>query len=307
MEITKPIQIIYAPGTFGNCVRWMFDRFTMGSKFKDIHSPWDEDGRAHGFKDDDFITGKFIRGHQVKGRADSPIPNTFKIVLSFNPSDLIFVERCGFYRNPGWENEKDRWKNIIELADASFVSKTFGDNIKSKSVAKELIKIQFHNMHNHKWWNTMNEFLSNKDHYHFDMYSLWNNESLINEFSKISEKYNLNLDIDTNVIDNVVQKIKDTHVVKTKDRVFNVLDAVISSDSVDCADLDIVEQAFIETELEKIHDSVLFPYGTNWFNNTIQIREFLDTYPSYLKHMNPRLPWYNNIQNPFYLTGKIDE
>ena len=93
----------------------------------------------------------------------------------------------------------------------------------------------------------------------------------------------------------------------TKDRVFNVLDAVISSDSVDCADLDIVEQAFIETELEKIHDSVLFPYGTNWFNNTIQIREFLDTYPSYLKHMNPRLPWYNNIKNPFYLTGKIDE
>ena len=54
MEITTPIQIIYAPGTFGNCVRWMFDRFTMGSKFKDIHSPWDEDGRAHSFKDDDL-------------------------------------------------------------------------------------------------------------------------------------------------------------------------------------------------------------------------------------------------------------
>ena len=64
-------------------------------------------------------------------------------------------------------------------------------------------------------------------------------------------------------------------------------------------------QAWIEVLLEKEHDSVLFPFGTNWFSTTKQINEFLDRYPSYLKHMNPRLPWYNNIKNPFYLTGKI--
>ena len=308
MEITKPIQIIYAPGTFGNCLRWMFDRFTTGSKFKDIHSPWDKHSRAHGFKDSDLNTKKFVRGHQVKGGGkDAPIPNTYKVVLNFDPRDLIFVERCGFYRNPGWENEKDRWKNIIELADANFVKKSFGDNVQSKCVAKELLKIQFHDMSKHQWWNTMNEFLSNKDHYHFDMYSLWNNESLINEFSKISEKYNLNLDIDANVIDNVVQKIKNSHVVKTKDRAHQVLDSIQSKNNIQCNSLDILEQAYIEAELEKIYDGVLFPYGPNWFNNTTEIREFLDTYPTYLKHMNPRLPWYNNIKNPFYLTGKIDE
>lgn len=307
MEIVKPIQIIYAPGTFGNCVRWMFDRFTPGSKFKDIHSPWDKDGRAHSFNDDDFNTEKFVKGHQVKGRVDSPRPNTNKVVLSFDPKDILFAVRCGYYRNPGWENEKDRWKNVIEQADASFVTKTFGGNVKSKSVAKELIKIQFHDMNNHKWWNTMNKFLSNKDHYHFNMYSLWNNELLINEFNKISEKYNLNLNIDSNVIDNVVQKIKNTHVVKTKDRANQILVAIDSKINLECKDLDIMEQAYVEAELEKVHDSVVFPYGSNWFNNTDQIIEFLSTYPTYLKHMNPRLSWYNNIKNPFYLTGKIDK
>ena len=35
--------------------------------------------------------------------------------------------------------------------------------------------------------------------------------------------------------------------------------------------------------------------------------DFLSTYPKYLRHMNPRLPWYNNLKNPFYLTGKIDK
>jgi hypothetical protein len=307
MEKIKPIQIMYAPGTFGHCVRWMFDRFSEGSKFKDIDSPWDEDGRAHGFKDDDFIPGKFVRGHTVKGREDSPIQNIDKVILSFDPKDLIFVERCGFYRNPGMETEKDRWKNIIGLADASFVSKTFGGNVKSKSVAKELIKIQFHDMNNHKWWSTMNEFLSNKDHYQFDIYSLWNKESLINEFDKVSEKYNLNLNIDSNVIDNVVQKIKNTHVVKTKDRANQILVAIDSKINVECKDLDIMEQAYVEAELEKIHDSVVFPYGSNWFNDTDQINEFLSTYPAYLKHMNPRLPWYKNIKNPFYLSGKLKQ
>ena len=307
MEIKRPIQIIYAPGTFGNCVRWMFDRFTKGSKFKDIYSPWNEHGRVHSFNDDDYNTEKFVRGHQVKGRADSPIPNTDKVVLSFDPKDIVFVERCKFYRIPGWENEKDRCKNIIRLADASFVSKTFGGNVKSKSVAKELIKIQFHDMNNHKWWSAMDEFLSNKDHYHFDMYSLWNNESLTNEFSKISEKYNLNLDIDSNVIDNVVQKIKNTHVVKTKDRANQIIGAIDSKINLECKDLDIIEQAYIEAELEKIHDSVLFPYGSNWFDDTDQINEFLSTYPTYLKHMNPRLRWYKNIRNPFYLSGKLKQ
>ena len=71
--------------------------------------------------------------------------------------------------------------------------------------------------------------------------------------------------------------------------------------------MDIVEQAWLETVLEKKHDCIVFPYGTNWFKDTDQIKEFLDTYPSYLKHMNPRLPWYNNNRNPFYLTGKIDD
>ena len=65
------IQVIYAPGTFGTTVRWMFDRFTKGSKLKSFDSPWDKDGRAHGFDDSDYNI-KFKKGHQLDGRIDSP-------------------------------------------------------------------------------------------------------------------------------------------------------------------------------------------------------------------------------------------
>jgi len=301
-----PIQVIYAPGTFGNCVRWMFDRFTKGSNFEGIDSPWDKDHRAHGFNDVDFNI-KFKRGHQLDGRTDSPDPSANKVVISFGTGDLLFAERCGFYRNPGMENEMSRYKNIIDLADASFVKESFGSVLSSRTVAKELLKIQFHDMGKHLWWDSMKKFIADKNHHQFDLCSLWDHDRLKKELEKVSERYTLDFDIDEKVIHNVVEKIKKSYPVITRKRAHQVLNAISSNVNIDCNDLDIVEQAYIESELEKIHDCVIFPYGSNWFNDTAQIREFLDTYPTYLKHMNPRLPWYNNIKNPFYLTGRINE
>ena len=303
-----PIQVIYAPGTFGNCVRWMFDRFTDGTNFAGIQSPWDEDNRVHGFVKRNIYNQRFKASHQLSAGVESyPDPSAYKVVLSFEPKDLVFVERCGFYRNPGWENEKSRYKNIIDLADASFVKESFGSVSSSKSVAKELLKIQFHDMGKHLWWNSMKKFIADKNHHQFDLCSLWDHDRLKKELEKVSERYTLDFDVEEKVIHNVVEKIKKSYPVITRKRAHQVLDAISSNVNIDCNDLDIVEQAYIESQLEKIHDCVIFPYGSNWFNDTAQIREFLDTYPSYLKHMNPRLPWYNNIKNPFYLTGKIDE
>ena len=305
MEIAKPIQIIYAPGTFGNCVHWMFDRFTRGSKFAGLESPWGKDDRVHGFFGTGLFNERFKSSHQMTdGR--SPDPTAYKVVMSFDESDLLFAERCGFYRNTGLENEKSRYERIINNADASFVKESFGDVTSTKSVAKELVKIQFHDVKNHAWWNAMKKFMRDRNHHQFALNSLWDHDRLNAELVKVSDKYDLDFEIDEKVIDNVVAKVKKSYPVMTRKRAHDVLDAIRTGTNIACDNLDIMEQAYIETELEKIHDCVIFPYGTNWFADTDSIREFLDTYPTYLKHMNPRLPWYNNIKNPFYLKGKID-
>ena len=305
-QSNKEILVIFAPGTFGHTVRWMFDRFTKGSSFKDMLSPWDNDRRAHGFSRRQYLK-KFQRRHPVDDQTCSMNSGSDKVVVTFDPNDLLFVERCGFYRNPGYENDKKRYENIIGLADTTFVNESFGNVPSSKSVAKELLKIQFHDMGKHLWWNSILQSMSDKNNHNFNMYSLWNFSSLKNELEKVSEKYNLDFVIDDKVIHNIVNEIKNSYPIITKDRAQQVLESINSRKNMDCDALDIVEQAFIEVELEKSHDSVIFPYGTNWFNDTNQIREFLTTYPTYLKHMNPRLPWYNNIKNPYHLTGKIDE
>ena len=194
------------------------------------------------------------------------------------------------------------------MADQSFVEKSFGTKSKSsKCVAKELFKIQFHDWKNHKWWNTMIEWSKDKTHYQFPVPALWNLEQFIHEIETISNKFSLDLSIDQDILSKIVEKINKTYPVYTRSRAIDVLKAVQKDADMDCSDFDIVEQAWLEVVLEKEHDVVLFPYGTGWFKNSKEIREFIDTYPSYLKHMNPRLPWYNNIKNPFHLTGKIDE
>ena len=306
MEIRKTIQVIYAPGCWGHTVRWMLDRFSPQSKFKGIDSPWDIDDNVHGFKSRDY-NPLFKRGHQLDGGDYSPDPEANKIILSYEPLDIVFVERCRFYRNPGMRIEQNRYDDIIARADKSFVKQTFGENYSSKSVAKELTKIQFHDSQSHLWWGAMNKLISNNEHYKLKMESLWYRKKLIKEFENISKKYKLQLDIDEKVIDKVVDKIEKEYVVQTKNRAFDVLTSISSGTNMACGDLDIIEQAYIETELEKVNDCIIFPYGTNWFEHTNQITEFIDTYPTYLKHMNPRLPWYNNIKNPYHVKHKLTD
>ena len=102
----RQIQIIYAPGTWGNCVRWLLDRFTAGSNFSDSFSPWDSNKRVHG--NYDLYNSKFLKAHQI----DTELlvdPTAQKILIAFEERDLLFAERCGFYRNPENINDEHRY------------------------------------------------------------------------------------------------------------------------------------------------------------------------------------------------------
>ena len=301
------IQIVYHPGTYGRLLRWLLDRFSPDCKFKHINDPWDKDNRVHGKFE---YNQRFITGHQIKiNRDESSIdPEASKIIINFNLDDLLFVERCGFYRNPKNYTEQARYKCIINSTDIKIL-KLFNINKDKihKSVAKEIYKIQLHDHENHRYWNEMTKYMKNNNHYQFSIYALWNKENFIKELKAISNKFSLDLNINEAIISNITEKISKMYPISTRYRAKNILKAIKENTNIECNELDILEQAWIEVILEKQHDSIIFPYGTNWFKNTNQINEFLNTYPSYLKHMNPRLPWYNNIKNPFYWGALTEE
>ena len=141
----------------------------------------------------------------------------------------------------------------------------------------------------------MNKMMQVKDYYQFDINALSDCNKLSYEFEQISKRFGLNLDIDSAVINNVVEGIKNEFVVLTKDRYKKILQAIKTSENLQCDTCDIVEQAYIEVQLEKEH-GLIFPYGTNWFNDTAQINDFIQTYPKYLRDNDRKLPWHERVK-----------
>ena len=72
----------------------------------------------------------------------------------------------------------------------------------------------------------------------------------------------------------------------------------------DISNIDVIEQAYISAWIEKNYDFITIPRTNNFFNTTNEIIQWLDWYPNHYKAMNPNLPKFNGIPNPFYLHGK---
>jgi hypothetical protein len=318
-QINK-IQILYYPGTFGNLFRFILDRGLTNSKLKDIENPFTEKNNVH--QKNFQWSPLFFKGHTVsflKDRPDilkkypevfkvnldnmDPCPQARKIIITLDQTDKIFMHRSIFYRNPIIFG-KDNIDDIIKLADEEFVKKSFKNTQTSYMVAKELKKIEFHEDKN-VFEIGYQKLLNNNNNYYFNFRCLFDAKLLADEVKKISTFFNIELEVDIDYYKKLVEIIKTIAPIDTIDRCNDVLKAIKNKENIPCENLDIIEQAWIEVLLEKENDSVLFPFGTSWFSTTEQINEFLERYPSYLKQMNPRLPWYNNIKNPFYLIGKI--
>lgn len=80
-----------------------------------------------------------------------------------------------------------------------------------------------------------------------------------------------------------------------------VLDAVRKKINIQIPNLDVIQQAFVYAEIERQNDFVTMPLTDTFFSNTGEIIDYIEHYPSHYKAMNPNLPKFNGIDNPFFL------
>ena len=69
----------------------------------------------------------------------------------------------------------------------------------------------------------------------------------------------------------------------------------------DISNLDTVEQAYVAAWIERNHDYITIPFTNYFFTKVSEINQWLDLYPQHYKAMNPNLPTFNGIANPFHL------
>jgi hypothetical protein len=79
------------------------------------------------------------------------------------------------------------------------------------------------------------------------------------------------------------------------------LDAISNKKDIAIPPLDIIQEAWVYAQLEKKYDFVIMPMTEDFFKTTKEIADYITLYPQHYKAMNPNLPKFNNIDNPFFL------
>ena len=73
--------------------------------------------------------------------------------------------------------------------------------------------------------------------------------------------------------------------------------------------LNVATEGFIYAQIEKANDYIQTPLVNRFFRDADEIRQFVEHYPNHYKAMNPNMPTFNGIPNPYYLkkTPKSEE
>jgi len=87
----------------------------------------------------------------------------------------------------------------------------------------------------------------------------------------------------------------------TRHRCEKIIEALQNNENININDIDNVEQAYISAWIEKNYRFVTIPLTNNFFKNTKEILDWIEWYPQFYKAMNPNLPIFNGIPNPYHL------
>jgi len=255
---------------------------------------------------------KFIDTLQHKDNAH--LKNTH--VIKITGDDVLYYERVAMNR------AEDAQRDLHTLhKDISFLktySKNFYENIvktykvKNNTVPKWVLrdawKLGFLDLENQGAvkdlkadvdWVT--KTLKKNTIHLFPVTNFFTTEKLHEALTSLNDMLYLNLNLDrlSEIHTEFMQK---NEILATHSHVFEILDAVDKRmPFVNINQLDIIQQAYVYAELEKSFDFVVMPMTNDFFRTSGEIIEYIDNYPEHYKAMNPNLPKFNNIDNPFFL------
>ena len=144
----------------------------------------------------------------------------------------------------------------------------------------------------------------NEKTYCLNLSDIWDSDRFLAKMQEASDMLGLDLELG--------QEAKELHQKfltkrKTHDswnRVFEVIESIKNNVNMDCTQLDLVEQGYLYAWIEKNYDFIQTPITRSFFRDTNEIIEYVKNYPNHYKAMNPNLPTFNSIPNPFYLWNK---
>jgi hypothetical protein len=162
--------------------------------------------------------------------------------------------------------------------------------------------------YNYRWFETLKNhlFFKKQKIYHFPLESFFKFDVFIKNIEMLNDFFNLQLDF------NRISEMEDIFYKgynldqnrQESNLVFNIIDILNTENNIDIPELDVSSEGFLYAHIEKKIPFIQMPLTNYFFKNTKEIKEYIRCYPEHYKAMNPNLPKFNGVDNPFYLWNK---
>ena len=311
------VNIAYQGGTHGNFLRYFIDRFSaLTPEITEL--PFLSNGNSHNpnIKYSDLIDRYHPEHH------DNQFINTNEphIFITITEDDTHYLYRFMYTRDgdSGCKDIKVKLNSeyvefTSDLTEISLekIKKLY--NLKSLSSGKIVLPryivrdfFKLHYLDNSKDGilqdNIQLRKIAPKNTFFFPVDAFWNHE----KFLKYIKECNLKLDLNLLTADAQAPTLhllflKNLHVFQTRNRCKTIFNKILNKEDFDISNIDIVEEAYISAWIEKNYEFVIVPLTNSFFKSTREIVDWLEHYPQHYKAMNPNLPTFNDIPNPFHL------
>lgn len=303
--------IFNSAGCHGHYLAYLIDRLSNSTPTIN-ELPFNELGNSHNNIDYSGFT-EFI--DVLAHEKNKSLKNT-KIIKILYSNNILYYERVAMARAADTNRDINNIHKDISFLKSynnEFYNKIHAlYSIDSDSVPKWLLrdayKLGFHDWQNQgsvvtskqdiKW---MEENLARDNSVHYTQVDVFlATEKLKRELQELDDAFGLDLSFD-NFEYIHEQFLSRNNIFQTHGNTGLVLDAVRENRDIPIPPLDIIQQAYVYAQLEKQHDFIAMPMKDDFFITTKEIIDYVKLYPQHYKAMNPNLPKFNNIDNPFFL------
>lgn len=304
------LNIVFQGGTHGNFLRYFLDRFSSLTP-PILDNPFTENGTSH--KNINY-SEKFKRYH----------PNNYKpyfqnledqhILITIDRDDLMFLQRIVHKRAGDYDINltEDKIKFSSQYIEKYNVNPKFYELYNKtiheeteipKYIYRDFLKLSFLNPSQDGFINKQNMYIKDlpKKTLFFPVSAFWNEDKFYKEIDILNVKLNLQLILDESseeIFTTFQNKIEQ---LPTRFRCQEIIESLKNKKYYDLSQIDTVEQAYLSSYIEQNYEFILVPNTNCFFKNTKEILDWIEWYPQHYKTMNPNLPTFKGIPNPFHL------
>ena len=321
---TKLLTIVFTGGTFGNFLKFFLDKFSQ--KTPNIAGdPFTELGTSH--KDIQY-SGLIEKEHESfldKNHILKDMP--ICVIVPKTEKHFLYLKRSKWFRASDWQHSPDDlWKKAIgEMPEilkdpVNNIIKLYGLKETAhyswipKFIVRDWYKLEFlENLEDTFYYQEIELFLEHKFFkdqkvFQLDLETFFDWDTFIENITELDDMFGLSLDYDRKKemkelfdkgysLDGIRQECN-----LAVDVLENGTDSKLNN-------LDVATEGFIYAQIEKANDYIQTPLVNRFFRDADEIRQFVEHYPNHYKAMNPNMPTFNGIPNPYYLkkTPKSEE